>query len=37
MNVIGDAYGAGIVEKLSKDEIAKLKPVAELELQQIKT
>ncbi|KAI5710840.1 hypothetical protein M8J75_011894 [Diaphorina citri] len=37
VNVIGDAYGAGIVAKLSKDEIAKLKPLNELELQQIKT
>lgn len=37
VNVIGDAYGAGIVAKLSKDEISKLKPLSELELQPIKT
>lgn len=36
VNVLGDAYGAGIVAKLSKDEIAKLKPLSELELQPIK-
>lgn len=36
VNVIGDAYGAGIVAKLSRDEIAKLKPLSEIELQPTK-